>query len=144
VLKKATLLFIAILLVYVIEVSAHTHLKDSSPTDGEVVEQPLKEIHLYFETKVEQNSSFEIKNSNGAAIPVNEIVVEAERLSGELAEPLANDRYHVFWKIIGADGHPIEGEFSFTVQLSQQIGQEKSKQNTKTKPVDYFLLSHQY
>jgi methionine-rich copper-binding protein CopC len=132
--KKATFLIVAFLLVYASEISAHTNLNESDPSDGEVVEQALKEIHLYFETKVEQNSSFEIINSNGVIIPVNKIVVEAERLSGEFAEPLANERYDVLWKIIGTDGHPIEGEFAFTVQLSQPVEQGESEQSPQTQP----------
>ena len=31
--------------------------------------------------------------------------------------PLENGKYKVEWKIIGADGHPINGEFSFSVNM---------------------------
>jgi methionine-rich copper-binding protein CopC len=129
--KKASLMFVALLFIFANQVFAHTNLKDSNPTDGEIVEEPLREIHLYFETKVEQNSTFELKNSDGGTIGLEEISIEEKSISGVLEEPLDNGSYSVFWKIIGVDGHPIEGKFTFEVQLPQQIDQDESEQ---TKP----------
>jgi methionine-rich copper-binding protein CopC len=127
--KKASLMFVALLFIFANQAFAHTTLMDSNPTDGEIVEEPLREIHLYFETKVEQNSTFELENSNGGNIGLEEISIEEKSISGVLEEPLDNGSYSVFWKIIGADGHPIEGKFSFEVQLPQQIEQDESEQN---------------
>ncbi|CAH0344266.1 copper resistance CopC family protein [Bacillus sp. CECT 9360] len=94
---------------------AHTGLKDSSPKNEEVVTEELKTITLTFETKIELSSIFELENSNGEPIPIEEISLNENQMVGTLSSPLDNGRYQVNWKIIGADGHPIEGEFSFQV-----------------------------
>jgi copper resistance protein C len=40
-------------------------------------------------------------------------------LSGSAAEPLANGSYTVDWRIVGEDGHLIEGTYGFTVAAEQ-------------------------
>ena len=51
----------------------------------------------------------------GKQIEVQDIIIGEGTLTGTVAEPLPNDDYQVNWSIISADGHPLEGEFSFTV-----------------------------
>ncbi|MFJ8257987.1 copper resistance protein CopC [Peribacillus asahii] len=97
---------------------AHTHLGSSSPKDGQVVTEELREITLNFEGKIEQGSKFELSNTQGQSIPVENISIDEGEMTGNLANPLENGEYLVNWNIIGADGHPIDGEFSFTVNVS--------------------------
>ncbi|MFJ8245935.1 copper resistance protein CopC [Peribacillus asahii] len=97
---------------------AHTHLGSSSPKDGQVVTEKLREITLNFEGKIEQGSKFELSNTQGQSIPVENISIDEGEMTGNLANPLENGEYLVNWNIIGADGHPIDGEFSFTVNVS--------------------------
>ncbi|RFU66121.1 copper resistance CopC family protein [Bacillus sp. V59.32b] len=96
---------------------AHTGLKDSSPKNQEIVTEELKTITLTFETKIELSSTFELGNSNGEPIPIDDISLNENQMVGNLSSPLDNGSYQVNWKIIGADGHPIEGKFSFQVDV---------------------------
>lgn len=96
---------------------AHTGLKSSSPADGEVVRREIQKITLTFDTKVEQNSKFTLNDSNGNLITIGDMELNENTIVGNLLEPLKNGDYQLIWKIIGADGHPIEGEFSFSVDL---------------------------
>ncbi|WP_338452664.1 copper resistance protein CopC [Niallia oryzisoli] len=97
---------------------AHTHLESSSPEDGQVVTEELREITLNFEGKIEQGSKFELSNTQGQSMPVENISINEGKMIGSLATPLENGEYLVNWTIIGADGHPVDGEFSFTVNVS--------------------------
>lgn len=100
-------------------VFAHSHLEDSSPKNGEVVTQELKDITLTFETKLEQTSSFSLKNQNGTEIPLTQVTVDGNKLVGTPTDKLENGGYTVHWKIIGIDGHLLEGDIPFTVQLPE-------------------------
>lgn len=51
------------------------------------------------------------------SIPVDDIAVEDNILSGTLSTPLENGDYSVNWNIIGADGHLINGEVPFSVEM---------------------------
>jgi len=96
---------------------AHTGLETSSPENGEVVTEEMREITLTYEGKIEQGGTLEVSNSNGQAIPVEDVSIADTQMTGTFTNALENGDYTVVWNIIGADGHPIEGEFSFTVDV---------------------------
>ncbi|NMD71228.1 hypothetical protein HHO41_13055 [Bacillus sp. DNRA2] len=96
---------------------AHTGLENSSPQNGEVIKQELKQITLTFETKVEQGSTLELQNSTGEPVLVENIALSENEMVGSLKDPLKNGEYIVNWNIIGADGHPIEGQYTFSVDV---------------------------
>ncbi len=113
--KKLVLITIALMFVFTNNALAHTGLDTSSPENGGVVTEELREIVLNFEGKIEQGSTLAVNDSNGQSIPVEEIFIEDAQMIGTLSNALVNGDYTVVWNIIGADGHPIQGEFSFTV-----------------------------
>lgn len=94
---------------------AHSSLSGSNPNDGEVKTEPVQEITLNFDGKIMEGSFIEITTTNGEAIEVTNFEIGDGYLTGTVAEPLANNDYTVNWSIISADGHPLEGSFSFTV-----------------------------
>ena len=116
-LKKLSLITSIFLFTFVGNAFAHTGLESSSPQNGEVIDTELKEITLTFEGKIEQSSTFTLESSTGESIPVDDIAVEDNILSGTLSTPLENGDYSVNWNIIGADGHLINGEVPFSVKM---------------------------
>ena len=110
---------------------AHTHLGSSTPAEGEVVTEELREITLNFEGKIEQSSSFELSNTQGENIPVEEISVNEGIMTGTLANPLENGDYLVKYSIIGADGHLMEGEVSFSVNVPESATSSEASNETK-------------
>ncbi|WP_102275616.1 copper resistance CopC family protein [Cytobacillus massiliigabonensis] len=98
-------------------VFAHSHLGGSNPADGDIISEPLKEIVLEFDGKIEQGSYIDITTTKGKAIELQEIIIGDGTLTGTVSEPLPNEKYQVNWSIISADGHPLEGKFSFTVNV---------------------------
>ena len=110
-------LFIAILLVFSLNghAFAHTGLESSSPQNGETISEEIQQIILTFETKIEQTSTIRLKSADGTEIPVKDITITDKQMVGNLEAPLDHGDYQVLWNIIGADGHPIEGTFTFSV-----------------------------
>ncbi len=115
--KKVSLFTFILLFTFVSAAFAHTGLKSSTPQNGEVINEELKQITLTFEGKIEQGSTFTVQNANGESIAVNNITITENVLSGDLSSPLENGEYTVDWSIIGADGHLIEDSFAFTVDV---------------------------
>ena len=95
---------------------AHTHLGNTNPADGDTVTKPLTEITLTFEGQIEQGSTLELANAEGRIVELQDISVSDGMMTGTLAAPLENGEYIVLWNSISADGHPMEGEFAFTVE----------------------------
>lgn len=109
-------------------VSAHTHLSVSTPIEGQVVVEELKEITLTFDGNIEKLSSMKIVK-DGSELTALQVQIEAEKMFGILPEPLENGAYVIQWNIAGEDGHPITGEINFTVQK-----EEKSEDQITTSP----------
>jgi len=113
--KKIVLITFALLFVFTNTALAHTGLETSSPENGGFVTEELREIALTFEGKIEQGGTLEISDSNGQSFAVDDIIIENTQMTATLPNALVNGDYTVVWNIIGADGHPIQGDFSFTV-----------------------------
>ncbi|WP_342539501.1 copper resistance CopC family protein [Sporosarcina sp. FSL K6-1540] len=115
--KKLLLITFVFMFTFTTSALAHTGLETSSPEDGEVVTEEMREIALTYEGKIEQGGTLEVSNSNGQSIPVEDISIADTQMTGTFTNALENGDYTVVWNIIGADGHPIAGEFSFTVDV---------------------------
>lgn len=116
--KKTVLFLFSLLFLFSSSVSAHTGLESSSPEDGATITEPLQDIVLTFETVIENGSSFTLSSESGD-VAVENLAVTDNVLSGTAAAPLENGAYTVDWRIIGEDGHLIEGTFGFTVSVEQ-------------------------
>ncbi|MBD8070661.1 copper resistance protein CopC [Bacillus sp. PS06] len=127
--KKLMTLTTALILALVISnsVFAHSHLQGSNPADGDVLTEPLTEIVLEFDGNIEQGSFIELTNGAGESVELQDTVIGDGTLTGIASEPLANEEYQVNWSIISADGHPLEGTFSFTVDapVTEQAEEEE-------------------
>ncbi|WP_338471411.1 copper resistance protein CopC [Niallia sp. XMNu-256] len=115
--KRIFIMITAFLLAICISTSAlaHSHLGASNPADGDVVTEPLNEIRLEFDANIEQGSYIEVTTTEGQEVEIQEEIIEGDTLTAPLPKPLSDGEYQVNWNIISADGHPLEGEFSFTV-----------------------------
>jgi methionine-rich copper-binding protein CopC len=129
-LKRIILLTFACLFMLGNQAYAHTGLESSNPENGSTVTEQLSEITLTFETEIEQTSSFELQDPNGETVSVNDLSVAGNTMTGNVAKPLENGDYQVLWKIIGVDGHPIEGEFPFTMNVPAAEEAEPTESET--------------
>ncbi len=53
--------------------------------------------------------------------------VQQKQLIGTLAAPLENGSYLIQWNIAGEDGHLIEGEISFKVEIDEVTDESSEK-----------------
>nr|WP_285842558.1 copper resistance CopC family protein [Ureibacillus chungkukjangi] len=136
VLKKFLIVSFIFLFTFVNNAFAHTHIESSSPQSGEVITEELNEIQLTFEGKIEQNSSFTLQNTAGESISIDHISATNTILTGTLSTPLENEEYVINWTIIGADGHVMEGEVPFKMDLP--TGQ--TNENTEDGAVDVEVI----
>ncbi|MEH7235431.1 copper resistance CopC family protein [Bacillus sp. JJ1562] len=132
--KRIITALTAILLALTISnsVFAHSHLQESNPADGEIITEPITEIVLEFDGKIEQGSFIEVTTTSGQVVEIQDIIIGEGILTGTVSEPLANDDYQVNWNIMSADGHQLDGEFSFTVnapdvETEEEVAEEPSE-----------------
>jgi len=119
--KKILWMTIACVLLFSNNVLAHTGLESSTPAQGTTVTEKISEITLSFLTKIEKTSSFTLTNSSDEEIKVEDITVNDHLLTGNITESLVNGVYQINWKIIGADGHPMEGVIDFVLDAPEEV-----------------------
>jgi methionine-rich copper-binding protein CopC len=95
---------------------AHTHLKQSTPGDGETVSQPVKKLTLVFEERIEPGGSVELSDEAGHTVKPAFVKVQGDTLEATWGSALPNGHYTAHWKIVALDGHPMQGSFHFEVK----------------------------
>jgi methionine-rich copper-binding protein CopC len=102
---------------------AHIALADSSPAADAVVSSVTR-IDLVFSerlvrraSKVQLEAIGEGRQANVAASHVNvEVVNNGTTLRVTPHHTLDAGRYRVRWRAVGEDGHPLTGDFIFTIE----------------------------
>lgn len=117
-------------------VSAHTGITNSTPADGEVVTAEVHEIVLEFNTNIESTSTVKVLNENGEEIIVSNIQVNDNLMTVAFISPLDNGTFSVDWKIIGGDGHPIQGNYSFSVSQEDAVDSTIVEEGPPESPTD--------
>nr|BFE57939.1 hypothetical protein GCM10020063_024650 [Dactylosporangium thailandense] len=97
---------------------AHSRLVASDPADGATVSTPLDAVALTFSDGVQQQFSTVVVTGADGSSYVDRAPRVADRTLTQPIRPLPNGAVRVAWRTVSADGHPIEGQFSFTVSGS--------------------------
>ena len=109
---------------------AHTGIKNSTPSEGETVQQEVNEIVLNFEAAVEPSAGIDVTNSKGEKLPIS-VTVNGKMVKGTFNSPLPDDSYEVKWKITADDGDIIQGNYSFTVELPAPVATKQPEQSAQ-------------
>lgn len=103
--------------VWPIQALAHSVIESSVPAASVSVAEPVTELKLTFNTRMEL-VSLKVTDEEGQARSVGETSVDGRTLTAKLDEPIdTNGKYTVSWHILGADGHAIKGEYAFEVDI---------------------------
>ncbi|WP_157756758.1 copper resistance CopC family protein [Plantactinospora sp. KBS50] len=115
--------------------AAHAALLHTEPAADATVGEPVQEVTLTFNEMVRGSYTVVVVSgpdggsySQGAARVVDTAVHQQTRA-------LDNGAYRVAWRTVSADGHPVQGEFRFTVALpagQQPAGASPSATGTAT------------
>jgi len=107
-------------------VSAHTTLTASNPGDGEAMEQIPTILELQFSEPVRlvRADLFAVNDGSEREVDISfERTVANEKTQlVPLPDNLGHGNYRVAWSVLGADGHPVSGEFTFSAGVHQGHG----------------------
>lgn len=112
---SAVLLAVVAVLALAGPARAHDQLTDSSPADGQTLHEPPEELVLNFSGELSDLGTQLVAAGPGGPVADGEPMVEGTRLTQRLRTGATAGDYTVTWRVVSSDGHPIAGEFSFTV-----------------------------
>lgn len=95
---------------------AHNALVSTSPGDGKTVAEPPSSIVLTFNEPAIASGTKVLVNGPSGSVTVGDPELVDTTVEQALQPELAAGDYTVEWRVTSADGHPINGEFSFTVR----------------------------
>lgn len=128
--KKAIMLLCLLMMLAPMATLAHTTLSSSNPTAGQVVTEQLEQLELTFATEIEEGSSMVLQGPSGT-VELTEVSIAGNVMLGTLINELADGQYTISWKIIGADGHPIEGEVPFSIEMATVEAEPEAEESAE-------------
>lgn len=101
--------------------SAHSDLVSSDPEASSVLTEMPTSVLLTFNEELlildgaEDANQLIVTDSEGASLVEGELTVAANTISSALAASDAQGEVTVTYRVVSADGHPIEGSYTFSV-----------------------------
>lgn len=92
---------------------AHVELVGSTPAAGDVVSQDAEQVVLVFGDDLLQAVDVVVRDRTGADVVHDEPVVAGRSVEVEI-DMVEPGRHDVSYRVVGLDGHPIVGSYSFT------------------------------
>lgn len=116
--RRVMALFLALTLVagWARTVAAHARLERSFPADGAVLEEPPDRVELVFSEPVEAAvSKVTLERVGGEPVELEDLESEGNTLRAAVTGKLEPGEYVLNYRVLSADGHPVEGKVSFQV-----------------------------
>ncbi|MFI2651128.1 copper resistance protein CopC [Micromonospora fulviviridis] len=112
----ATLAALAFLLASAAPAAAHNSLRTASPSADARLTAPPAEVSLEFLQNLDPAFTTVVL-SDGARrkVPTGDPVVTGSRARVPIGGTLPNGTYTVAYRVVSADGHPVQGSYTFTV-----------------------------
>lgn len=102
--------------------SAHDQLVSSNPEDGSTVDQQPEWIEMTFSGEIQQVGSEVKVVIDGKNVSAGELTADGKKVSVALPDNLKPGDYKVTWRVVSQDGHPISGDFDFTIADAEGAG----------------------
>lgn len=120
------LLIIIFLLFLITPASAHTSLVSSLPESGAVLNEVPSEVRLKFNENLllidsKNPNRIEVINGVGQLVSGMTMVDGPEVYTAINLSFEPSGEYTVKYRVVSADGHPVEGEYQFTVASPEVI-----------------------
>lgn len=116
--RLARFLAAGLLALFTQAATAHAFLDHASPRVGSVVQTAPAEVKLWFTEKLEPAfSTLRVVDGNGKQVDRKDKQMDPKDPSAMRVSlpPLPPGTYRVYWRVISADTHATEGDFSFVV-----------------------------
>ncbi|MFU8875478.1 copper resistance CopC family protein [Micromonospora sp. SL4-19] len=115
-LVAAVLAALAMLLAPASPAAAHNSLQAANPAQDSRLSTPPTQITLKFLQKLDPAfTTIVLSDADQRKVPTSEPAVTGATGTVTITQPLANGNYTVAYRVVSADGHPVQGSYSFTL-----------------------------
>lgn len=108
--------------------SAHTTLVSMTPAEDSISSvAPTKVVLTFDENIAPDGDGITVTAPDGSRIDVGKPIVDKNKLSVDLGPISFNGHYLVNYRVVSADGHPVEASVGFDVLIASLSPTEKAK-----------------
>jgi methionine-rich copper-binding protein CopC len=95
---------------------AHNSLKTATPARDATVPSAPTEVTLEFMQRLDPTfTTIVLSDAAKRKLPTGEPVVTGAKSTVQVTDTLPNGTYTVAYRVVSADGHPVQGSYPFTV-----------------------------
>ncbi|UFU07112.1 copper resistance CopC family protein [Ruania halotolerans] len=117
--------------------AAHSALISSDPEDGATLSTAPESLLLTFnEDILEMGTSIEITGPDSADVTDGEPELDGPDVRQRLVADLPAGEYVVIWRVVSADGHPIDGELTFTAEEGLGVTGSEGEAGGESEPTE--------
>jgi len=128
---------------------AHTELLSSDPAAGSLVEIWPSEISLTFNEELitvgdEKSNFLVVNNAVGDQISADDEVVNGSQIKVSLDPNTLKGPVLVYYRVVSADGHPVEGEYKFnfgTVNEGAETAEGVQNEEKSKYPIGIYIAT---
>jgi copper resistance protein C len=116
---RAITAILALMLMSVSPVWAHTGLVSSDPADGSVLQVAPTQVVLEFnEALLDDTVSVAIRDAQDTVVRSGEVRAEGAVVTAPWPADLPDGEYRLAYRVVSADGHPVSGEIGIVLNLA--------------------------
>lgn len=108
---------------------AHAQLVDASPKANQTMSASPSEFRLFFSDELIDlgpvSNWLKVENAQGVVVSTDS-VLNGNQVSAKPTQALKPGKYQLTWRVLSEDGHPIQGNYEFTVTSAQLLLQKTS------------------
>ena len=125
---------------------AHTKLIFSNPVAGSVVEVWPEQITLEFDEELQNIGSEKanfvvVNNAVGDQVSENDEMLSGNTTTLTLSPNTVKGAVLVFYHVVSADGHAVEGEYKFTFGQGEVSAEGVTNTEEKKYPITIYIAS---
>lgn len=118
-----TLLSLALLLVGSGPASAHASLVGSDPEDGATLSAAPSAITFTFNENIGNPAYVAVTAPDGSKVKVSKVKAVDREVTATLAESDQKGHYTATFRVVSADGHPVEGAIGYSTTTGRTVTQ---------------------
>lgn len=120
---RVALLSLTLLLVASGPASAHASLVGSDPEDGAILAAAPAAITLTFNENIGNPAYVTVTAPDGSKVDLGNVRAVDNRVTATVADVDQKGRYTAAFRVVSADGHPVEGTIHYTATSGRTVEQ---------------------
>ena len=125
---------------------AHTKLVSGSPAAGVVVDLWPTKVVLEFDEQLqnlgdEKANFLVVNNAAGDQVSENDETLLGNTITVTLSPNQVQGPVLVYYRVVSGDGHPVEGEYTFTYGIGVETAEGVVEEETTEYPIAVYLAS---